>query len=202
MSIPLRSCPARGRRASVFAVLALLLGVVALPAHALRCGTRVVDEGDRDFAVRERCGEPYWTEQSVALTVRGADGPYEVQDETVYDVWYYNFGPQRLLVRLLFRDGRLAREETLGYGVNGIGSDCNLDALREGVPAGEIVARCGAPAQRNSRNRTVVRRDGRGNERFNQVRLEEWVYDLGPNRRTRVLTLENGRLLDVSSEGR
>jgi hypothetical protein len=202
MSMSSRSAHARGQRAPAFAALALLLGAFALPAHALRCGTRVVDEGDRDFAVRERCGEPYYTEQSYALTVRGANSTHEVQDETVYDVWYYNFGPQRLLVRLLFRDGRLAREETLGYGVNDIGSDCNLDGLSAGTPAGEIVARCGTPASRSTRQRTEVRRDGRGNERFTQVRLEEWVYDIGRNRLMRVLTLENGRLREVNSESR
>jgi hypothetical protein len=189
-------------RACAFVAFALLLGTFALPAQALRCGTRVVTEGDRDFAVRERCGEPYFTEQSYALTVRGANGPYEVQDETVYDVWYYNFGPQRLLVRLLFRDGRLAREESLGYGVSEIGGDCNLDGLPAGTPGGEIVARCGTPSTRNTRQRTEVRRDGRGNERFSQVRLEEWIYDIGRNRLMRVLTLENGRLLEVNSESR
>ena len=134
--------------------------------------------------------------------MRGANGPYEVQDETVYDVWYYNFGPQRLLVRLLFRDGRLAREESLGYGVTDIGGDCNLDGLSQGTSAGEIYARCGAPTSRHQRQRTEIRRDGRGNERLSSVRLEDWIYDIGEHRRMRVLTLENGRLLQVSSESR
>ncbi len=152
--------------------------------------------------MRERCGAPYWTEQNYALSVRGANGPYEVQDETVYDVWYYNFGPQRLLVRLLFRDGRLVREESLGYGVSEIGGDCNLDGLLQGTPAGEIFARCGQPTSRNQRQRTEIRRDGYGNERLTSVRLEEWIYDIGANRLMRVLTLENGRLVEVSSESR
>lgn len=184
------------------ALTALALLAIALPAQALRCGTRVVNEGDRDLAVRERCGEPYYTEQSYALTVRGADGPYEVQDETVYDVWYYNFGPRRLLVRLLFRDGRLVREETLGYGVNAIGEDCNLDALERGTPAGEVVAHCGEPASRSTQRRQIVRRDGRGNERYRDVPQEMWVYDLGPNRLLRVLRFDGGHLESVDSERR
>jgi hypothetical protein len=184
---------------------ALLLGgamTAAVPAHALRCGTRVIDTGDRDFAVRDRCGEPFWTEQFYSVDVRGADSAFERQTENVYDAWYYNFGPRRLMVRLLFRNGELVREETLGYGVTRIGDGCNLDALPHGTPSGEIVAHCGAPSQQRSQREAFVRRDGLGNERITPVRREEWVYDLGGNRLMRVLLLENGRLQEVKTGGR
>ena len=39
-----------------------------------------------------------------------------------FEAWYYNFGPRQLLRRLVFRDGFLVREETLGYGVDEIGT--------------------------------------------------------------------------------
>jgi hypothetical protein len=174
----------------------------AVHADTLRCGSRVVNMGDRDIAVRDRCGDPYFTEQSYALDIRGANSPLEVQDEIVYDVWYYNFGPRQLMQRMLFRDGRLARMEALGYGVNAIGQDCNLDTMRSGTPAGEVMAHCGEPISRNATNRSVVRRDGNGHERFTQLRHEEWIYDLGDGRLLRVLSIDNGRLTDVSSERR
>jgi len=189
-----------GRAFAVVGLLFLLGGVAQ--ADTLRCGNRVVNSGDRDFAVRDRCGDPYYTEQSYALDIHGANSPLEVQDETVYDAWYYNFGPRQLMVRLLFRDGRLARVETLGYGVNTIGQDCNLDTMRSGTPAGEVVAHCGDPASRNSRNRSVVRRDGNGHERFTQLLHEEWIYDLGAGHLLRVLSFDNGRLTSVDSERR
>ncbi|HSX62380.1 MAG TPA: DUF2845 domain-containing protein [Tahibacter sp.] len=183
------------------ALFCLLCAAIA-PAHALRCGTRVVDDGDRDFAVRERCGEPFYVDQFTSVSVRGADGPLETQIEDVYDVWYYNFGPRRLMVRLLFLNGRLQREETLGYGVTTIGDSCNLDTLPAGTSAGEIVAYCGEPAARRNQRRATVRRDGIGNERYTPVRAEEWTYDLGGSRLLRVLTLQNGRLIGVDAEGR
>jgi len=191
------------RTAGTFAMTAvlLLLGATA-QAQSLRCGNRVVNTGDRDFAVRERCGDPYYTEQSYALDIRGANGPLEVQDETVYDVWYYNFGPRRLMVRLLFRDGRLTRQENLGYGVASIGEDCNLDTMRSGTPVGEVVAHCGEPASRNAQNRNVVRRDGNGHERYTLLRHEEWIYDLGEDRLLRVLSIDDGRLTGVGTERR
>jgi len=184
------------------ALLCLLLPFLAAPAHALRCGTRVVTDGDRDFAVRERCGEPFYVDQFSSVSVSGADGPLETQVEDVYDVWYYNFGPRRLMVRLLFLNGRLQREETLGYGVKTIGDSCNLDTLPAGTSAGEIIAYCGEPAARRNQRRANVRRDNFGNERYTPVRVEEWTYDFGDSRLLRVLTLHNGRLQDISAEGR
>lgn len=183
------------------ALLCLLLLLTA-PAHALRCGTRVVSDGDRDFAVRERCGAPFYTEEFASYDIRGADGPFETQVENTYDAWYYNFGPRKLMVRLLFRNGRLAHEETLGYGVNEIGDSCNIDSLPTGTSAGEIVAYCGEPASRRVQREANVRRDGRGNERYTPVRREEWTYDTGGNRLLRILTLHNGRLQSIDTEGR
>jgi hypothetical protein len=152
--------------------------------------------------VRERCGEPFYIDQFASVSVRGADGPYETQSEDVYDVWYYNFGPRKLMVRLLFLNGRLAREETLGYGVNTLGESCNLDGLAAGTSAGEIIAYCGEPAGRRQQRQAVVRRDNFRNERYTPVRVEEWTYDLGDARLLRILTLQNGRLQRVDAEGR
>lgn len=183
-------------------VLLCLLLLLAAPASALRCGTRVVADGDRDFTVRERCGEPFYIDQFASVSVRGANGPLETQSEDIYDVWYYNFGPRRLMVRLLFLNGRLEHEETLGYGVNTLGDSCNLDGLTAGTSAGEIVAYCGEPAGRRNQRRASVRRDHFGNERHTPVRVEEWTYDLGSSRLLRVLTLQNGRLQSIDTEGR
>jgi hypothetical protein len=192
----------RTARAAFAALGLLFLLNGAVQAQTLRCGSRVVNAGDRDIAVRQRCGDPYYTEQSYALDIHGANSPLEVQDETVYDVWYYNFGPRQFMQRLLFRDGRLARIEALGYGVNAIGEDCHLDTLRSGTPAGEVVAYCGEPTSRNAHNRSVVRRDGNGHERFTQLLQEEWIYDQGDNRLLRVLQIENGRVTGVGTERR
>ena len=180
-------------------LLLLTLLFVALPAQALRCGTRLVDNGDRDFQVRQRCGQPFWIDEFSSVEVHGANSPYEVQTEDVYDAWYYNFGPQRFMMRLLFRNGYLVEEQTLGYGVSEIGAGCNIDGLGGGMPSGEIVARCGAPASHRQVNSTVVRRDRHGNERYDGVRREEWVYELGENRLVRILHLAEGRLESIET---
>lgn len=176
-------------------LLALLLLSLAAPeAFAMRCGNRLVTEGTQDFQVRERCGDPFWTDRYTSVDVFGAYGPEERQRSVQYDVWYYNFGPRQLMRRFLFRDGQLLREDTLGYGVDEIGAGCNPLRDYRDLSAGELVARCGEPASRRVMNDTVVRRPAPGVERWRDLRREEWIYDFGDARSLRLLRLVNGRV--------
>lgn len=103
--------------------LGLTLGL-AEPAAALRCRQRVVSSGDSQTEVRARCGEPTTVEtrtEEVQSVQRDPDGEVVRIDVTqiVLHVWTYDFGPNRLMVELVFRDGRLESETTLGYGTEG-----------------------------------------------------------------------------------
>ncbi len=107
----------------------------------MRCGTNLVTNGQQDFQVRERCGEPFWTDRYDNLEILGAYSALEYQRSVQFDVWYYNFGPHQLMRQLIFRDGHLLREETLGYGVDRIGEDCNENRDYRGFSVGELYAR-------------------------------------------------------------
>lgn len=110
----------------VFALIALActLGAFAPATHAdaMRCGSRLVTQGDTRSAVRNICGEPAEIETRSILrrpsyTVNGrivyfGDGFVDVPVE----IWTYNFGPYKLLRRVRFVDGRIDAIETLGYG--------------------------------------------------------------------------------------
>lgn len=174
----------------------LILTVLAFAgdAHALRCGSRVVATGDYDFQVRDRCGEPYWIASYGELLVAGAGGPIEHRRERVFDDWYYNFGPNQLVHRLRFRDGRLIRIDTLGYGSHGIGEDCDDIDLARGRTPGEVVLRCGEPESRTARYRDILIRDAFGNERLRPVRYEEWIYRFPGSRFVRMAIFIDGRL--------
>jgi hypothetical protein len=160
----------------------LLVGLILLAcapaAHALRCGTRLVSNGDLEFQVRERCGSPYWIEQHYQILVAG-DEAVEIAQPVEYSAWFFNFGANRLLVRLLFRDGRLVREETLDRGVAELGSACNAARLRAGVSSGELVAYCGEPASRYVQPTLVSRRVSAGIYRQSDSHREDWTYDFG-----------------------
>lgn len=182
--------PAAIARALGLALLGLVLLALATPSEgSMRCGSRLVSTGDRDFDVRSACGEPdhrsmVW---SSYLPARG----WIAEEE----VWYYNLGPQRLMRVLHFRQGRLRQIETAGYGFrpDSPGS-CRPRDLSAGMSELELVARCGEPDAV-----TIRRRAGPsppkapwhgGPERI----VEEWIYDFGPQHFYRVVTLHRGEV--------
>ena len=153
----------------------LLLGMG--PAHALRCSGRIVELGDHAYELQKRCGSPYWVERYSEWLVLGERGPLERQIEHVVEAWYYNFGPNKLLRRMVLRENRVVREDTLGYGFATLGRNCKLDALVPGMSNGEIVARCGTPAAQDTRYANEIVRDRAGASRQRAIRREEWVYE-------------------------
>lgn len=159
--------------------IALAALLAPRPAAALRCDDRVVTTGDHAFEVRARCGEPYWVEDFSRMLVAGEDSALERRVEQRLEAWYYNFGPNQLMRRLVFQDNRLVREETLSYGYRALGRDCDFGALMRGTSTGEVVARCGLPQDRDSRYAELVVRDRAGLAQRRLVRLDEWLYPAG-----------------------
>jgi len=106
--------------------LAALAGAMSLPAHAdgMRCGGRLIRDGDARAEVRAFCGEPADVQTRSILRrpvynlqgrlVYSGDGLVEIPVET----WTYNFGPNKLMRRVRFIDGIVEEVETLGYGYN------------------------------------------------------------------------------------
>jgi hypothetical protein len=109
------------------AVLVLALSLLAAsPAFAaLRCGVKLVSEGDTRSEVSAKCGEPteIITQKSVFRrpVIWTRNGPYFIGEDFIevpVEAWIYNLGPNKLMRRLRFEDGVLAEIETLGYGYN------------------------------------------------------------------------------------
>ena len=103
-------------------VLCGLLAFFSAPAFAMRCGSRLVEEGESRAEVRAKCGDPSDVSHRAILRrpvlwwhgrrfYEGFD-PVEVPIET----WIYNLGPNKLMQRLKFEDGLLVEIESLGYG--------------------------------------------------------------------------------------
>jgi uncharacterized protein DUF2845 len=105
---------------TVGVVATLLVGARGL-AWALDCEGRLISEGQAPWEVQAICGEPTQVDDSVEIVLQPA---YDVFGPVVdhlpvavpKSVWTYNFGPSRLIYRLTFRDGKLTRIETGGYG--------------------------------------------------------------------------------------
>ncbi len=95
---------------TVALLITIILLVFSRQALALRCGTKLVDLGDRKHKVLYKCGEPTYTDyyEQIAPVY-----PYLTEH---MDVWVYNFGSTRFIQELIFRNGVLHRINKLGYG--------------------------------------------------------------------------------------
>jgi hypothetical protein len=108
----------------VAATLLLVAVAAAVPASAdsLRCGTRLVSEGDTRVQVEARCGAPADIIRRTRLAApviwrhgrryRIGNGDIEI----VVEEWTYNLGPHRFMRRVRFEDGVVVAVDTLGYG--------------------------------------------------------------------------------------
>jgi len=176
-----------------------LLLLVSLPAFgddALRCGQHLIGQGDRMFEVRDLCGEPDIKVLLVSVLTAHYLLPYEEE-------WQYNFGPQKLMRFLRFRNGELTSIETGPYGFNSPAKRCQPMELSEGMSTLELLSRCGEPA-------LIERRISEQDYRVSLTgpfypagtALEDWIYDFDANYFRRIATVIDGRVIRVENTKR
>ncbi len=130
---PDRFCYASGMSAHRVCVsIAVLLVLLATPAHAFRCGNKLVREDMHEQQVLQACGEPA-TKRYLGTAVRNVHIPTRhnslsgisgyrygrygfYTQEVVITEYVYNFGPRKFMRRLLFEGGVLVSIERIGYG--------------------------------------------------------------------------------------
>jgi Protein of unknown function (DUF2845) len=87
-------------------------------ADSMRCGTRLMTDGDPIDKVEAFCGQPASIERREILRPffyhRGV--PIHSSYEVSVEIWTYNFGPHKLMYRIRFEDGLLVDVETLSHG--------------------------------------------------------------------------------------
>jgi hypothetical protein len=122
----------RLNRHSIVAATTLILLMTSGSALAFRCGQKLVLENMHEVQVRRACGAPT-TERQLGVTLRGVHVPVRsissggvtvdrfpgygpLVEEVIITEYVYNFGPRKLMRRLVFEGGVLAKIETLGYG--------------------------------------------------------------------------------------
>ena len=105
-------------------LLAFALAIASTAdADSMRCGSRLVHDGDRIEEVLKFCGEPIersrtWIVRQPRFERGGREYSFPGHDEVPVDVLIYDFGPQKFRRRLRFVAGKLERVETLEHGRN------------------------------------------------------------------------------------
>jgi len=133
------------RRSSVPGKVILMKAVVALlilsnflwfiglpePALAMRCGSRLISEGDPRDKLANECGPPTnvetWEEERYhhydalppSYQYREFErygSAYRVKVIVKVEVWTYNYGPSRFMDYVRIENGRVVRIYSGGYG--------------------------------------------------------------------------------------
>lgn len=113
--------------------MACVFMLVSNPAHALRCGTRLVKDGMYESQVIELCGEPvsrrhlgYVLRPYILKRPAGILGTHSTRhvysgfhQELLVTELVFNFGPRKLMRILRFEGGQLTSIRTAGYGYRG-----------------------------------------------------------------------------------
>jgi hypothetical protein len=112
-----------------FLIILVILTSAGL-SFAFRCGSSLVNEGDRQPEVIQKCGKPdyieSWEEERISkdypsvfeydpkiLSYRRYRQPFLVKEYVTIEVWTYNPGPNRFVRYLTFENGILI-EITIG----------------------------------------------------------------------------------------
>ena len=112
-------------------LLAAVLLLGADPALAFRCGSKLVRDGMHEQQVIAACGEST-SVRHLGHTIRAYDYRFRLRNpghiyyrtpgvghfatEVIVTEFVYNFGPRKLMRRLIFEGNVLVEIETIGYG--------------------------------------------------------------------------------------
>jgi len=102
------------------AIVATVAFAVSVPAQALRCGNRLISEGDHATKLLRYCGEPLYVQSRLAHGVFIGDFgrvsfPGRFGDVLIEE-WTYNFGPHKLMRTVRVENGIVRDIRGLGYG--------------------------------------------------------------------------------------
>ncbi len=78
---------------------------------------------------------------------------------------------------------------------------CADKIISVGDSSAELYLKCGEPDWKQSNNEEVVTRDVYDEKHKTIITVEEWTYNLGPDRFTRIFAIRDGRVTDVRSGG-
>ncbi len=174
-------------------------------ASSINCAGGIVSVGDSRVDLLAKCGEPDHKEShEEAISERLDPGVRQKTYVTVED-WTYNYGPTQFMRIVTLRNGKVAHVRTGNYGYRKDAQpaphDCSEQIISRGDRATDVLAKCGEPTWKDAHQEEFKERLDTGLFRTAVVNVEEWTYNLGPNRFVRILTFRHGKLVDIRTGG-
>jgi hypothetical protein len=189
--------------ALAFLVLALATANSAA-AGTMRCNSSVVSLGETKAEVAMKCGEPASQDSRQEEIMERTEGAGTRVTTVTIDDWTYDFGPDSLIRYLTFRNNRLVGVREGGYGSSAPGKNaaaCEEPFPDRGASRSEVIAKCGDPSWKDVRQEEIIESQDSGAARKVTETVEEWTYNLGPDRLIRIFEFRNGRLMRVRTGG-
>ncbi|MDJ0762416.1 MAG: DUF2845 domain-containing protein [Myxococcota bacterium] len=174
-------------------------------SHAMTCDGGTVAEGATKVHVLMRCGQPTFIDQRQEERIRRVSDYEVVKERVVIEEWVYDFGTDRLIEKLTFRNSVLVQIEHGSYGVGDaltrepISLDNRL--ILSGESKYDVLVKFGRPSFQDQRVVEEVLRLKNGEIEIREVVVDEWIYDRGPGRLIRSVLFRNGKVWEIKDEG-
>jgi hypothetical protein len=165
------------------------------------CADKIISVGDRSYDLITKCGEPDW-KQSHAEEIIERDS--KVKTFIAVEEWTYDLGPQRFTRIFKLRDGKVVDVQSGGYGTvkeQSTKRQCSDQIISTGDSAADVITKCGEPAWKDKHEELIREQLDDNTVRKVSVIVEEWTYNFGPSRFTRIFTFRNGKVTDVRTGG-
>jgi uncharacterized protein DUF2845 len=195
------------RAAGILCLLTFLVtaGTSSGMASSLDCAGGIVSDGDTRMDLLMKCGEPDAKEShDEVISDRPGPGVRRKLFITVEE-WTYNFGPGQFMRIVTLKNGTVSDIRTGNYGSNRSSKpdqrECGERIVSIGDSKSDVLAKCGEPAGKDSREEAQSELPGAGTMRRTYVTIEEWTYNFGPNRFVRIFTFRNGIVTDIRTGG-
>jgi len=181
-------------------LLPLLFLTQSATATGLRCGSRLISEGDTGVALERACGAPDHVERRSQVSAAEVATGASVVSSEIIERWIYAGGGGDLMRLVELRRGKISGIQTLAVRGAPPGR-CAQMIFSAPTTTGQVELKCGEPEDRSAWRelRTVV---VRGKSVSRVVERETWVYVLGAGRLLRVLEFEDGKLIGTETGGR
>jgi Protein of unknown function (DUF2845) len=184
-----------------FLTLLLLLPHAGLSAASLDCSGGIISVGDSRADLLAKCGPPDSKESHYEELSSRPDQSVRQKLFVTVEEWTYDFGPSRFTRIVTLTNGKVADIRSGNYGYRkGAGPEqreCTEQAVSVGDSKSDVIAKCGEPTLRDTHEEEFAQRLENGEVRKTIAVVEEWTYNLGPNRFMRILTFRNSRLVDI-----
>jgi hypothetical protein len=163
-------------------LVALTAALSAQAAEAgMRCGSKLISEGDSKARVLMACGEPF-LEDLIAVERVGESG--ELTTTTFVEEWSYPNPAGEDPHTLRFEGSRVV----------GPGIRCKRGIVNEGNTKAEVILKCSEPRMRDLLNLRSAPPASVSHAPVVERRIEQWSYRLGKGRLIRLVTFREGKV--------